>query len=128
MLSQSVSIKQVMSELWPAWRKVWMFGVVTHLLILVPSWYMLEVYERVINSRNTSTLLMLTLLAVFAYVVMEALEWQRRLHWSRAQAQLELSRDRLTLFSRVVFYILIGIMVTVLYIPIFTVASMFGVH
>jgi hypothetical protein len=56
------------------------------------------------------------------------LEWQRRLHWSRAQAQLELSRDRLTLFSRVVFYILIGIMVTVLYIPIFTVASMFGVH
>ena len=68
-----------MSELWPAWRKVWMFGVVTHLLILVPSWYMLEVYERVINSRNTSTLLMLTLLAVFAYVVMEALEWQRRL-------------------------------------------------
>lgn len=56
------------------------------------------------------------------------LEWQRRLHWSTAQAQLEMSRDRLILFSRVLFYILIGIMVTVLYIPIFTVASMFGVH
>ncbi|SDK13994.1 ATP-binding cassette, subfamily C, exporter for protease/lipase [Methylophilus rhizosphaerae] len=79
MLSQSESIKQVMSELWPAWHKVWMFGVVTHLLILVPSWYMLEVYDRVINSRNASTLLMLTLLAVFAYLVMEAMEWQRRL-------------------------------------------------
>jgi hypothetical protein len=56
------------------------------------------------------------------------LEWQRRLHWSTTQAQLELSRDRLILFSRVLFYILIGIMVTVLYIPIFSVASMFGVH
>lgn len=56
------------------------------------------------------------------------LEWQRRLHWSLAQSHLELSRDRLILFSRVLFYILIGIMVTVLYIPIFSVASMFGVH
>lgn len=57
------------------------------------------------------------------------LEWQRRLHWSHAQSSLELSRDRLILFSRVLFYILIGIMVTVLYLPIFSVASsMFGGH
>lgn len=56
------------------------------------------------------------------------LEWQRRLHWSTTQAQLELSRDRLILFSRVLFYILIGTMVTVLYLPIFSVASMMGVH
>jgi len=56
------------------------------------------------------------------------LEWQRRLHWSTCQAQLELSRDRLILFSRMLFYILIGVMVTVLYIPIFSVASMVGVH
>jgi len=56
------------------------------------------------------------------------LEWQRRLHWSTTQAQLELSRDRVILFSRVLFYILIGIMVTVLYLPIFSVASMIGVH
>lgn len=56
------------------------------------------------------------------------LEWQRRLQWSTTQSQLELSRDRLILFARVLFYILIGIMVTVLYIPIFSVASMVGVH
>jgi len=56
------------------------------------------------------------------------LDWQRRLHWSTTQAQLELSRDRLILFSRMLFYILIGIMVTELYVPIFSVASMFGVH
>jgi len=56
------------------------------------------------------------------------LEWQRRLHWTTAQAQLESSRDRLILASRVLFYILVGVMVTVLYIPIFSVASMVGVH
>lgn len=78
MLQQAETIKQILPVLMPLWRRVWLFGVVTHLLILVPSWYMLEVYDRVINSRNVSTLLMLTLLAVFAYWVMEALELQRR--------------------------------------------------
>jgi len=100
MWSQSETIKEVLSELWPAWRKVWLFGVVTHLLILVPSWYMLEVYDRVINSRNVSTLLMLTLLATFAYVVMEALEWQRR-HVLQAAANRFESQLQVRLFERV---------------------------
>ncbi len=58
----------------------------------------------------------------------EELEWQRRLHWSTVQSQLEMSRDRLILFSRVVFYLLIGYLVTVLYLPIFSMASVFGAH
>ncbi len=56
----------------------------------------------------------------------DELDWQRRLAWSRAQTHLELSRDRLILFSRVVFYALIGYLVTVLYLPVFTIATMFG--
>jgi ATP-binding cassette, subfamily C, bacterial exporter for protease/lipase len=85
MLSQSEVIKQVMSELWPTWRKVWLFGVVTNLLILVPSWYMLEVYDRVINSRN---------------LVMEALEWQRRRLLQAASHHFEQSLQQ-RLFERV---------------------------
>lgn len=54
------------------------------------------------------------------------LDWQRRMSWSRTQTRLELSRDRLVLFSRVVFYVLIGYMVTVLYLPVFSIATMFG--
>jgi hypothetical protein len=57
----------------------------------------------------------------------DELDWQRRLHWSSVQSQLELSRDRLILFSRVVFYLLIGYMVTVLYLPVFSLASTIGV-
>jgi hypothetical protein len=56
------------------------------------------------------------------------LDWQRRVQWSAAQARLDLSRDRLMLAARVLFYILIGSMVTMLYLPIFSVASMIGVH
>lgn len=53
------------------------FSVVASLLVLAPSGYMLEVYDRVVNSRNHTTLLMLTLLVLAAYVLMELLEWVR---------------------------------------------------
>ncbi|MGC8773745.1 MAG: hypothetical protein ACP5R6_00580 [Chlorobaculum sp.] len=38
---------------------------------------MLEVYDRVVNSRNHQTLLMLTILVVGLYVMLEVLEWVR---------------------------------------------------
>jgi ATP-binding cassette subfamily C exporter for protease/lipase len=50
---------------------------VAGLLVLAPTFYMFEVYGRVVNSRNHMTLAMLTLGVVFAYVVMECLEWAR---------------------------------------------------
>ncbi len=75
---QPLTIKQALTTLWPVFRKVLVFGFFTNLLMLAPSWYMLEVYGRVINSRNLNTLLMLTLLVVFVYVVMEIVEWVRR--------------------------------------------------
>lgn len=56
------------------------------------------------------------------------LDWQRRLAWTHAQARLELWRDRLTLGFRVAFYILIGIVVTALYVPLFSLASTIGVQ
>jgi len=73
-----LSLKQVLSALWPVFRKVFVFGFFTNLMMLAPSWYMLEVYDRVINSRNLNTLLMLTLLVIFVYVVMETVEWVRK--------------------------------------------------
>lgn len=58
-------------------RKVLLFGIVTNLLILAPTGYMLEVYSRVVYSRSENTLLMLTILVLGAYVVMELLGWIR---------------------------------------------------
>ena len=53
------------------------FSLFASLLILAPSGYMLEVYDRVVNSRNHTTLAMLTLLVLCAFVLMEVLEWVR---------------------------------------------------
>lgn len=50
------------------------FSTVISLLALAPTAYMLEVYDRVVNSRSGVTLAMLTLMVVLAYAVMEVLE------------------------------------------------------
>ena len=68
---------QAVVELRPFFiRSAW-FSVCSCLLILAPSAYMLEVYDRVVNSRNHTTLVMLTLVVLGAYVLMEILEWAR---------------------------------------------------
>lgn len=53
------------------------FSFFTNLLVMAPTIYMLEVYDRVVNSRSGMTLAMLTLLVVGLYALMEALEWVR---------------------------------------------------
>ncbi|MFM8330551.1 MAG: type I secretion system permease/ATPase, partial [Candidatus Methylumidiphilus sp.] len=53
------------------------FSLFVNLLLLVPSFYMLAVYDRVLSSSSESTLLMLTLITVFLFLVMGGLEWIR---------------------------------------------------
>ena len=53
------------------------FSLFVNVLLLVPSIYMLAVYDRVLASSSESTLLMLTLIAVFLFLVMGGLEWIR---------------------------------------------------
>lgn len=58
-------------------RRAAFFSVFSSLLVLAPTAYMSEVYDRVVTSRSHLTLLMLTLLVLAAYVVLEVLEWVR---------------------------------------------------
>lgn len=53
------------------------FSLFINLLMLMPALYMLQVYDRVLASSSESTLLLLTLLAVFLFAVMGGLEWVR---------------------------------------------------
>jgi len=64
-------------ELRPTILKAFWFSVFASMLVLAPTGYMLEVYDRVVNSRSHLTLAMLTLLVLGAYVLMEVLEWAR---------------------------------------------------
>jgi ATP-binding cassette subfamily C exporter for protease/lipase len=68
---------QALLEVQPYVNRAFLFTLVAGLLVLAPSIYMLEVYERVVNSRSHLTLWMLTLAVVAAFVWMELLEWVR---------------------------------------------------
>ncbi|MBH2042948.1 MAG: type I secretion system permease/ATPase [Comamonadaceae bacterium] len=70
-------LRQAVMSLQPYFVRAAWFSVFSCLLILAPSGYMLEVYDRVVNSRNHLTLAMLTLLVLGAYMLMEVLEWAR---------------------------------------------------
>jgi ATP-binding cassette subfamily C exporter for protease/lipase len=65
------------------------FSTLISLLALMPTLYMLEVYDRVVNSRSVMTLLMLTLIIVLAYAVMELLEKIRGALMRAAGVQLD---------------------------------------
>lgn len=68
------------SNYWQAVRLSLFIGV----LILAPSWYMFEVYGRVLNSRNEATLGWVLLAALCIYVVLELLELARHHTLQRA--------------------------------------------
>ena len=70
-------LRQALAALRPYFRQAAGFSLLTSLLVLAPTGYMLEVYDRVVNSRSHMTLAMLTLLVLAAYVLMEVLEWVR---------------------------------------------------
>ena len=70
-------LRSAIAELRPYFLRSSWFNLVSSLLLLMPTWYMLAVYERVVNSRSQTTLVMVTLLVVGAYVAMEILEWVR---------------------------------------------------
>lgn len=58
-------------------------------LMLVPAIYMLQVYDRVLNSRNEMTLLMITLIVLGLYALLGALEWIRSQLLVRASVRLD---------------------------------------
>ena len=70
-------LRQAVMSLRPYFVRAAWFSVLSCMLILAPSGYMLEVYDRVVNSRSHLTLAMLTLLVLGAYMLMEVLEWAR---------------------------------------------------
>ncbi len=59
------------------WRTVAIFTAVVNILMLTPAIYMLQVYDRVLSSRNVTTLIMITLILVGLYALLALIEWVR---------------------------------------------------
>lgn len=71
------------------------FSLFVNALMLVPTFYMLQVYGRVVTSGNLTTLTMLTLIMTILVVTMGSLEWIRSRIMVRVSTRLDvlLSRD-----------------------------------
>ncbi len=73
-----------------AFRSVGVFSAVINVLMLAPSIYMLQVYDRVLTSRNETTLLMLTLMVMGTYLITHGLEFVRSFVLIRIGARLDM--------------------------------------
>lgn len=82
-------LQEAMASLRPYFVRAGWFSLFSSLLVLSPSYYMLEVYDRVVNSRSYTTLAMLTLLILGAYLLMEVLEWARSEVMRTASVELD---------------------------------------
>lgn len=75
--SEESELRAVLLQLRPFFVRTAWFSVFSAVLVLAPSAYMLEVYDRVVNSRSHMTLAMLTLVVIGVYVLLEVIEWAR---------------------------------------------------
>ncbi|KRB93023.1 type I secretion system permease/ATPase [Noviherbaspirillum sp. Root189] len=87
-------IGQALASFKGAFRTVGVFSAIINLIMLVPSIYMLQVYDRVLPSRNEITLLMLTLIMLGAYLFMSALEFVRSFVLVRVGAKLDMQLNK----------------------------------
>lgn len=72
---------------------VGVFSFSINLLLLAPSLYMLQTYDRVLTSRNGATLLALTIILVALLLIEAALEFVRSRVLQRTSAALDLQLD-----------------------------------
>jgi ATP-binding cassette subfamily C exporter for protease/lipase len=76
-------LKLALAEFKPVWRMAAVLTMVIGVLGFTSTVYMLQVYDRVINSRNLMTLASLTLVVLGAYAVLELSEKVRtRILWA----------------------------------------------
>lgn len=75
--SHSSDLRQALAACRRSFLSTAFFSLFVNLLMLVPALYMLAIYDRVLMSGSESTLLMLTGIAVFLFLVLGGLEWIR---------------------------------------------------
>jgi ATP-binding cassette subfamily C exporter for protease/lipase len=94
LLNPKNEIEQVLLTFKRTFYTVGAFSAIINLLMLVPSFYMLQVYDRVLGSRNEITLLMLTLIMLGGYALMATLELVRSFVLVRVGARFDMELNR----------------------------------
>ena len=91
---QKTDLQRALKNCRGSFAIVGFFSLFVNLLMLVPSLYMLQLYDRVLASGSQVTLLMLTLLMVMLMVVMGALEWMRSAILVRVSNRIEMNLNQ----------------------------------
>lgn len=91
---REIFLKQQRSELEEiilSYKKIFLwlffFSAIINFILIVPALYMFQIYDSVLTSRSTETLLMLTLLILFFYFIYSFLLWVR------SQVLIRISKD-----------------------------------
>ncbi|WP_233290846.1 type I secretion system permease/ATPase [Shinella sp. PSBB067] len=72
-----------------AWLEIAIFSVLMNVLLLVPSLYMMQIYDRVLPAASIPTLVYLSLIAVAALALMALLDIVRSIYCQRVGLSLE---------------------------------------
>lgn len=89
---KSVELRGLSEVLWSFRREfmvVGVFSMVVNLLMLTPTVYMLQVYDRVMVSHSYLTLIVVSLLTLFLFGVMAFAEWARSILLVRTGVKLD---------------------------------------
>ncbi|MGP5017221.1 type I secretion system permease/ATPase [Vreelandella alkaliphila] len=74
---EATDLQRALSACKGSFVSVGFFSMFVNLLMLVPPMYMLQVYDRVLSTQSLDTLIMLTLVVIFLFMVMGGLELVR---------------------------------------------------
>ena len=88
---QSTAVK-----FWREFCYVGLLSLITNLMALAPTLYMLQIYDRVLNSRSELTLLFLTIIVVLFFCLMALSEWMRSRILVRAGLRMDETLSPLT--------------------------------
>ncbi len=92
MLNKFSSRSEIAAAIWALRRPFYIvggFSFLINMLMLVPTIYMLQMYDRVLGSRNELTLIMITLITVGLFLLLAGLEWVRSRILVRVGAQFD---------------------------------------
>lgn len=92
--STQTELSQTLKGTRPALIMLLLFSSVINMLMLAPAIYMLQVYDRVLVSKNTTTLLMLTLLIIGLYTIIAMVEYARSSVMTRFGNRLDLKLNQ----------------------------------
>ncbi|NRR29089.1 type I secretion system permease/ATPase [Oxalobacteraceae bacterium] len=94
LLNPKNEIEQALLSFKSTFFTVGAFSAITNVLMLAPSLYMMQVYDRVLASRNETTLLMLTVMVLVTYLLISGLELVRSFVLVRVGAHFDMRMNK----------------------------------